>query len=189
MSLWLSGDGAAWARYEPSTGVLSEGHSRPDDEDIVLGETHHGWYSRLDGTLVVFYVWQGRVWVRIGDVVPAVASPASVYWLRQSDEMARLSLVDGAQVVATVVYFGGDEWGIPPELDFTMTSSEDFDFGEFIRRFLDNPTRMRMLAGAEFEFDSDAALAPEAKAVLDALPPMSRRDLKVELPHLPSEAT
>ena len=170
--IWLSGDGAAWARYDPRTGELTEGHARP--RETSRDGLPDGWYRRLDGTFAAFYGHGGQAWLRIGDVTVTCSSPACLDWVRQANGMARVSLVDGDAIVASVVYFGGDAWGVPPELDFTMTEPEDFDFGEFVHRKLDDAENMRRIFGDGIEYDPGAVIPPTAKAILDALPPPTR---------------
>lgn len=167
--LRLSGDGTSTAHYDPATGVLSENRAQPDDADHPSDALPDGWYRRLGGTLVVFYGAAGRVWLRIGDTTRVCTSPDCVDWARQANGMARLSLLDDLGVVASIVYFGGDPSGVPPELDFTMTDTEDFDFGEFVHRKLDNETNLRRIFGHGLGFDASAMTAT-LRAVLDAFP-------------------
>lgn len=168
--LRLSGDGMATALYDPATQELFEGQAWPDAADDASEALPDGWYRWLGATLVVFYGAGDRVWLRVGDVTRAITSPGAVDWFRQADVMARLSLVDEAEVVASVDYFGGDPSGIPPELDFTMTSTDDFDFGEFVRRKLDDERNLRRLFGAAIQYDAAGTMTPRARAALDALP-------------------
>lgn len=155
MIIRLIGEGTRDGLLDLATGRLVE-----RTEPVSTESRHDGWYRSLAGQLVALYCVGDQAWVRIGDVAQACSSPADISWVRQDNGVARLSLVDGEEISASVVYFGGDTSGIPPELDFTMADSEDFDFGEFVSRRLKSPSALARVAGATIRFDPTARRLP-----------------------------
>jgi hypothetical protein len=165
MIVRLIGEGTRCGLYDVASGHLVE-----RAEPISTQTGPQGWYRELDGQFVALYCVEGQAWVRIGGVAQVCTSPAAVSWVRQDNGVARLSLIDGDELSASVVYYGADTSGIPPEVDFTMSDPEDFDFGEFISRRLRNPSALARVAGDSSTFDPSAQRSSGASAALEALP-------------------
>ncbi len=168
----LRGQADAYALYGPADGTIVEARSADVPSEWIAAAAGQlvadGWYRWVDGQLIALFERERGVWLRLGSRQLALAGPAAVGWTRQPNGMARLVAfpADGGDP-ASLVYFGGDGSGVPPELDLTPTSPEDFDVGEFVYHRVNDWRRLEELFGDDLQFDPSWQPDRAAVAALD----------------------
>ncbi len=179
MTISLRGQTGALLSYNPRSGTFAGraalgdagAGAPPGPCDTKLD----GWYRWVENEFVALFVYERRVWLRLGARQFPLAGPRAVHWTRQPNGMARLVAFpsDGGEP-ASFVYFGGDGSGVPPELDFTPTSTTDFDVGEWVYRWMTEPGRLKDFFGEDVLLDSSWSPDPTALAAVAEAPQPAR---------------
>ncbi|WP_370617520.1 hypothetical protein [Mumia sp. Pv 4-285] len=134
---------SAVAEFDPVTGRLDE-FSRASGAaaDRVAPQGH---YSRLAGTLVVFYRLGASLWIRIGVASRNLDDAGVEIRWKRSRGHSTLDLIDNGVLVAEAEYQPGPGGGDADPTPFA--ESEDWDFGLFVNAVLGSEGRRARIYG------------------------------------------
>ena len=132
-----------FAEFDPATGDLAI-YSKSRNRDKWSDETV-GFFARINGKPAVlfrvnhdlFFGYSGKLFT-ITDLTSAKVEGGEV------DRRFVLSNPEGSMVS---IDYKIPKSSIPPELDFTQTEPEHFDFLLFVRNLLKNPARRELMRG------------------------------------------
>ena len=109
------------------------------------GEPAAGWYSVVDGVLVVLFRLDHELFLSVGEKSYAIDTAVHAR-VEGGETLRRFILVRGEEELVNVTY-RAPRSTVPPELDFTQTEPEHFDFFLFVRNILEDPGRRRFAMG------------------------------------------
>jgi hypothetical protein len=129
------------------TGELVTCHREDPAASELLSQPLRGHFAKLGETVGVLYRLDGRLHLRLGDHELDVDDEnVKVRWSSSSGAARRLDVTDRlGEVVATVNYCVS---GGPVAVMYDVTPfvhEEDFDFGQFVTRVLDDPGRRKRI--------------------------------------------
>lgn len=130
--------------FDPQSGRLDE-IPRIDPvtgQDRTTADLICGHFTIVAETVVVFYRYNGYLWLRLGRDARQLEPGPSPFRYSRVHDRARMSLVDGAREVVSVEYTAGPESGPPLSKDMTpFVETEDWDFGLFVHNRLRSKAR------------------------------------------------
>jgi hypothetical protein len=132
--------------FDPLSGDLDEFKRSRIADDARLKESLRGHFAVLGDTVAVLYRDDDALWLRLGDRARDLSSGRSSAKWERIGRRARLSLLDGAEEVASVEYVPGPTGGPSLADDVTpFASCEDWDFGLFVRNVVSDEGRFRRI--------------------------------------------